>query len=109
MTSVEFSSESYTWASHRNKGARWCVRGEKHRRNGQQLPPPPQALKELDEENDKKKFTEEKDDGPPPQLSKESDVGSVKRNKRQSAVSGDDGVKKISKALDDRLREEDWD
>ena len=56
--------------------------------------PPPQALKELDEENDKKKFTEEKDDGPPPQLSKESDVGSVKRNKRQSAVSGDDGVKK---------------
>ena len=42
----------------------------------------PQALKELDEENNKKKFTEEKDDGPPPKLSKESDVGSVKRNKR---------------------------
>jgi len=52
---------------------------------------PPQAPKESDEANAKKKFTEEKDGGPLLPSLKELDVGRVKRNTRQSAVSGDDG------------------
>eukprot|EP00588_Corethron_pennatum_P002523 CAMPEP_0194299064 /NCGR_PEP_ID=MMETSP0169-20130528/60514_1 /TAXON_ID=218684 /ORGANISM="Corethron pennatum, Strain L29A3" /LENGTH=1780 /DNA_ID=CAMNT_0039049125 /DNA_START=26 /DNA_END=5365 /DNA_ORIENTATION=+ len=60
--------------------------------------PPPQARKESDKANTIKTNTEGKGDGPPVQLQKETDVGSVKRNTRQSAVSGDDGVKKNIKS-----------
>jgi len=61
-------------------------------------PTPPQAPKESDEANVDKKMTEWKSDGPPVRLQTEADVGSVKRSKRQSAVSEAEGGKKNIKS-----------
>ena len=52
---------------------------------------PPAGTEGIGRSKRQKKFTEEKDDGPLLPSLKELDVGRVKRNTRQSAVSGDDG------------------